>query len=117
MTAADRQHPTHVSQSGAKRFLSNPMTWIVLAGCIILWFSTGAQPLGFPKGEYVCEARSGVAGNPVSVFHVGGGRINVIEYEANSSTPVENGVTYGHGMFNRYLNLNIYEASYYCELR
>lgn len=117
MTAADSSNPSSSNESGAKNLFSNPLTWIVLVGALILWFSTGAQPLGFPNGEYVCEARSGAQANPISVFHVGGGKINVVQYEANSSVPVENGVTYSHGMFNRHLNLYVGDASYYCELR
>jgi hypothetical protein len=113
VTTANRSDSSSSKESGAKKLFSKPLTWIVLVGGLILWFNTG----GFPKGEYVCDARSGSQESPISVFHVGGGKINVVKYKANSSVPIEKGVSYTHGWFDRHLNLYLGDASYYCQLR
>lgn len=103
-------------QPAPKKLLSNPVTWLLLGGAAVVWFATGAQPFGFPKGEYVCEARSGIQDKPISVFHVGDGKINVVEYDESSSEQIH-GVSYTHSMFDRDLNLYVGDASYYCNLR
>lgn len=105
------------STSGLARVFGHPATWIVLIGGGILWSANGFPPIGFPTGEYVCNERSGSDARAVSVFHVGGGRINVVEYFPGGSERVESGITYSHGTFEDNLNLYLGESSFYCEKR
>lgn len=90
-----------------RKFFTNPVVYVVLAGGLILWGSLGFKPFGFPEGEYSCTARSGVQEFPISVFHFDGQAMMVVEYRPGKKWDVSSGMTYSHVMFDRHLNLSI----------
>jgi len=106
-----------VEKSGAAKFFTNPLVLLVIIGGGILWAVTGFRPFGFPEGEYVCTAKSGVQEYPISVYHVEGQPMKVIEYRPGDPQDVSQGMTYGHGMFNRHLTLDLRGEEYRCDLR
>lgn len=92
------------------------MFWIVLIGLGIWWGTTGFPPIGFPQGEYTCDARSGVQEYPISVFNAGL-PMKVFEYQPGGAVDISNGMRYSHATFATHLNLYLGDESYYCEHR